>query len=113
MKVKVAIVGGRDFNDYDLVLKALAGYDIKAIVSGGANGADSLAERYAADYGLPLIVFKPDWKKHGRGAGIVRNKEIVQEADEVVAFWDGKSRGTNSTIGFAEKANKPLKVVRY
>jgi hypothetical protein len=60
--------------------------------------------------GLELIVFRPDYKRYGRGAPIVRNKQIVQESDLVLAFWDGKSRGTKSSIDFAKNAGKKLKL---
>lgn len=60
--------------------------EIAKIVSGGAKGTDSLAEIYAEKYQLPLVVFKPDWQEYGRGAGIVRNREIIEAADIVVAF---------------------------
>jgi hypothetical protein len=66
-----------------------------------------LAERL----GLELIVFKPDYKRYGRGAPIVRNKQIIEEADCVLAFWDGKSRGTKSSIDFAKKAGKECEIV--
>jgi hypothetical protein len=62
--------------------------------------------------GVPVTRLIPDWKKHGRAAGIIRNTDIVKQADKVVAFWDGKSKGTQDTIGKARKANKLLYVRR-
>ena len=82
--------------------------EITKIVSGGAKGADSLAEIYAEKYQLPLIVFKHDWQKYGRGAGIVRNREIIEAADIVVAFWDGSSKGTASSLKLAKSKNIPI-----
>lgn len=86
---------------------------ITAIVSGGAKGADSLAERYAQENGLEMVIYYPDWEKHGRAAGPIRNRLIVDEADAVVAFWDGKSRGTKSTIDLTLNKNKQLILVNY
>jgi hypothetical protein len=87
--------------------------EITKIVSGGAKGADSLAEIYAEKYQLPLIVFKPDWQKYGRGAGIVRNREIIEAADMVVAFWDGSSKGTASSLKFAKSKGILIQTVIF
>ena len=115
--MKVAIVGSRDFPVLSLVksyIYTLPREDI--IVSGGAKGVDQMAEKTAKERGMNTVVFLPDWDRHGKGAGFLRNKEIVALADVVVAFWDGFSRGTLSTIDLAREAGKPLMVrtmVRY
>lgn len=111
--VTVAVVGSRTFNDYILLCKTLDQYTIKKIVSGGAKGADSLAELYAKKKNIETIIFYPDWNKYGRAAGPIRNKLIVSASDIVIAFWDGKSKGTASSIGLAKKIKKKLIVVRY
>ena len=111
--MKLAVVGSRTFNDYRLLKKVVSRFNPSIIISGGAKGADALAERYARESGLLLVVFKPEWKRFGRAAGPVRNKKIVKEAHGVVAFWDGKSRGTRSTIRLAEKIGKLIHVVRF
>jgi hypothetical protein len=111
--MKLAIVGSRTFNDYEMVKTALKDLAITEIVSGGAKGADTLAEQYAAENNIPVKVFKPDWAKYGRGAGPVRNKQIVEYADKVIAFWDGESRGTKSSIDLAEKQGKLLEVKSF
>ena len=67
---------------------------IEAVVWGGARGADSLAERYAQERGLKMIVFPAQWKKYGRRAGFIRNVNIIRECDVCFAFWDGESHGT-------------------
>lgn len=108
--LRLAVVGSRTFHDYKLMSEILQWYDIKEIVSGGAVGADSLARRYARENDIPLREFPAQWEKHGKKAGFVRNEMIVDACDEVVAFWDGKSRGTKHTIDFAEKKNKPVSV---
>jgi YspA, cpYpsA-related SLOG family len=111
---KVAIIGSRSFEDYELLKEVVGkfGRDF-SIVSGGAAGADRLAERYATEFGKAITVFKPDWNRYGRGAGMVRNKQIIAEADAVFAFWDGSSKGTKNSIELAKKADKPIRVVTY
>lgn len=106
--MKVAIIGSRGFDDYDLLKSKLAEHinEIECIISGGAKGADSLAEKFALDFNIPTKIFLPDWKVYGRSAGIVRNKEIVKEADLCFIFWDGKSKGTKSVINFCKSLNK-------
>lgn len=87
--------------------------DIATIVSGGAAGADRMAERYSREVlGRPPQVFAPQ-KRYGAARFAMRNRQIVEAADMVVAFWDGASPGTRMTIGMARKAKKPLRVVRY
>lgn len=109
---KWAIVGSRDFSDKEFVLTILAEVlkpgDV--VVSGGARGVDTWAEEYAKSKGLEVRVFKPDWSG-GRGAGFKRNTLIVQEADEVIAFWDGLSKGTKNTIEKAEATGKLWQVL--
>lgn len=115
--MNLAVVGGRTFNDYaglEAMLDSLvAGFGFTTIVSGGANGADSLGERYAKERGMKTIIHLPDWKTHGKAAGMIRNKDIVRDADMVVAFWDGKSRGTRNSIGIAQKTKKNVLIVHY
>lgn len=106
----LAIIGSRNFNDYNL-LKGVCDnirnkYDITHIVSGGAKGADSLGEQYAELNGLRKIIYLPDWEKHGKAAGFIRNKEIIRDADFVVAFWDGISKGTLHSINLSKESNK-------
>lgn len=105
--MKLAIVGSRTFNKYGLLLSAIKEIpDITEIVSGGAKGADSLAERYAKENNIPLKVFLPDWDTFGRSAGYIRNKQIVDYCAKVLAFWDGISKGTNHSIKLAEDQKK-------
>jgi len=112
--MKYAIVGSRDFNDYELMKEILDAYtNIDTIVSGGAKGADSLAHHYAKVNDIYLIEFIPEWDKYGKSAGFKRNKLIIEECDYCIAFWDGKSKGTKSSINLAKKLNKGLRIVKY
>lgn len=106
--MKIAIVGSRGITSLDLT-PYLEGCD--EIVSGGARGVDSIAARYARSHGLKLTEFLPDYDKYGRGAPIVRNRSIVNYADKVIAFWDGKSRGTMYTINYAREHGVPCEVI--
>jgi hypothetical protein len=115
--MKLAVVGSRSFNDYKtlkVVLDELKeSINIHCIVSGGANGADTLAERYAKENNIPIEVYKPDWNKHGKAAGFIRNSDIWNNSDLGVAFWDGKSKGTKHSFGIAKKQKKDLYVFDY
>jgi hypothetical protein len=109
--MKTAIVGSRGFSGYEAMASILSQYQISQVVSGGAKGVDSLAEQWSKENNLPdPIIFLPDWKKYKRAAGFVRNKDIVDAADQVFAFWDGKSQGTLDSIKHAIKTGKPVSV---
>ena len=116
---KVLIAGGRDFNDYEL-LKMKCDYFTGfmptgeiVIISGHARGADLLGERYAEERQRKLEIHPADWEKYGKSAGYIRNKEMVDEADMAICFWDGKSKGTEHTINLCEKKGIPCKIVNY
>ena len=83
-----------------------------AIVSGGAKGADTYAREFAIKKGIRLIEHLPDYSKYGRVAPLVRNRLIIDDCDKVLAFWDGKSRGTKQTIDYAESKGKPIKIIK-
>jgi len=108
--MKLAIVGSRDFEDYELCKKTiLKNFNINAIteiVSGGAKGADSLGEKFAKENNIKLTTFLPDWDKFGKKAGFLRNTTIVENSDIIIAFWKNKSKGTQDTISKARKTNK-------
>ena len=111
--MKIAIVGSREYprpqdvTDYVARLPADT-----VIVSGGARGVDSWAERAARARGLAVEIFPANWTAYGKRAGYVRNAEIVKASDRVVAFWDGESRGTAHTMECAKHYGKPLEVIR-
>ncbi len=106
---KILICGGRDYTDYDtfaLLMEEVAYHLPKPItvISGGARGADSLAIRWAKDYGHKLEVYMADWDRHKKAAGILRNIQMLKEGqpDLVVAFPGG--RGTAHMVSISEKA---------
>lgn len=118
---KVIIAGGRDFRNYnglknycDEILKNMVeqGYEIK-IISGTANGADKLGERYANERGYEILQFPADWNTFGKRAGYIRNKQMAENADACICFWDGASRGTKLMIQIAKEKQLPLRVIPY
>ncbi len=107
--MKLAIIGSRNLHVEDFSKYIPEGVD--EIVSGGAKGIDRDAARYANENGIKLTVFLPKYHLYGKGAPIFRNKEIVDYADEVIAFWDGSSKGTKSVIDYCKKTNKKVTVM--
>ena len=81
-------------------------------MSGGANGADKLGEKFAKDNNIETEIYLPDWNKFGKKAGYIRNKLIIENCDEVIAFWNGKSAGTKITIDIAKKLNVSLHIIK-
>lgn len=103
--MKTIIAGSRDCDSTMEVLIAMsdAGINITEVVSGGCRGVDEIGERLARTRGIPTKVFPADWKAHGKAAGPIRNREMAQYADALIALWDGKSRGTKNMIDEAKK----------
>lgn len=108
--MKVIIAGSRSFeygsNDVvKLVADAVMAsrFNITEIVSGNAIGVDQAGEHYAKMYQIPCTLFYPDWKTHGKSAGAIRNSEMADYADALIAIWDGKSKGTQHMIKAAKK----------
>lgn len=113
--MKVIIAGSRTFKDKGHLFKQLDHFrtknDVTEIVSGGAQGPDTFGEEYGQLHGIKVTVFPADWTKHGRAAGPIRNVEMAEYADAVVAAWDGVSRGTDHMIKQMHKRKKPVYVV--
>ena len=128
---RIAIVGSRDFHDYEYLRQELTKYICSnfdafeengklyrrrttwpniAIVSGGARGADTLAEDFADQYNLEKLIFKPDWDLYGKRAGFVRNAKIVDNCDVLFAFQINKSKGTQHSIDLAKEKSKEVYV---
>ena len=108
--MKVIIAGGRDVTNYAYVEAAAkeSGFSISEVVSGCARGADTLGEMWAKDNSIPIKKFPADWNSLGKKAGHVRNCQMGDYADALIALWDGQSRGTKHMIDYATK--KGLKV---
>ena len=85
---------------------------VHMLLSGHAQGVDRLAEDWATSRNISIRHFLPDWKQYGRGAGLMRNKNMIDEATGVVAFWNGTSKGTKRAIELASQQNKLINVVR-
>lgn len=109
--MRIAIVGSRDFSRLDKIgdfVRDLPRDTV--IVSGGARGVDTAAAAAARARGLEVVVYLPDWKKFGQSAGFLRNETIVQDSDEIVAFWNGRSNGTRHSIGLARRNGKRVRI---
>lgn len=115
--IKVVVAGSRSFNDYDLLKTSLdlflQHYDSVTIISGHAYGADKLGERYASQKGYEVELFIPNWDLYGKRAGYLRNEDMAKNGDVLVAFWDGKSKGTQHMINLAKKHELKIWVVNY
>lgn len=111
--MKVIVAGGRDFTNYTLVEEAikLSGFEISQIVSGKAKGVDTLGEVWALANNITVEAFPADWSQHGRAAGPIRNRQMAEYADALIAIWDGESKGTANMIQQAR--NKKLNVFIY
>ncbi len=110
--MRIAIVGSRHIEGdiRPLILSRLP-VGTSEIVSGGAEGVDRMAAALAADLRLPLQEFLPNYDEFGKAAPLKRNEQIVDYADEVLAFWDGDSHGTRHTILTAIKVGKPVHII--
>lgn len=108
-----AIIGSRSFSDYTFFKEMLdfSFYTISSIISGGARGADELAARYAAEKDIPIREILPEYKVYGKKAPLVRNIEIINKAEAVIAFWDMISKGTGSAIKMAKKRGIPVYII--
>ena len=113
--MKVIIAGGRDITDYELVLSAVSEsqFQITEVVSGGATGVDTLAIQYAMENNIPSQTFMANWTKHGNAAGPIRNRQMADSAEALIAIWDGKSRGTKNMIEEATKRNLKVFIKEY
>ena len=117
---KIIIAGGRDFMNYNLlkekVNKILQEKKLThkiVIISGCARGADALGILYASENAFDVEEYPAEWDKYGKKAGYMRNVEMAENADALIAFWDGKSKGTKHMIDIATERNLPIRVIRY
>ena len=114
--MKAAVIGSRalgcfDIDKYISEVERQLGDKITIIITGGARGVDTVAAAYADRRGIPKQIILPDYTL-GKGAPLIRNKQIVKDADIVIAFWDGQSRGTLHAIKHASVYNKPIIVYK-
>lgn len=112
--MKIAVVGSREFPDRGFVESKVVEWltlnDNPELISGGANGVDTWAECVADNLQIKKSIYHAHWSKYGIKAGYMRNVDIVKNSDMVLAFWDGKSKGTKHSIDLAIKAGKPLNI---
>lgn len=110
--MKVIIAGSRDIIDYAIhyVIKAIeqSKFDITEVVSGGARGIDWCGEKWAEANDVPIKRFPAQWNVYGKRAGFIRNVEMAEYADALIAIWDGESRGTRHMIHEAQKRQLPV-----
>lgn len=116
------VAGSRSFDDYQFLSasldKLLVNQSDVTVVSGGARGADTLAERYAHERGYQVRVFPADWNKFGKSAGYRRNRQMHEFIAQFpnrgcVCFWDGNSRGTTHNFDLANEFHTPLRIKRF
>ena len=106
--MKVAVIGSRGLSVTDL--GRYLPENTTEIVSGGAKGVDTSAREYALSHGIKLMEFLPEYTKYGRSAPLKRNITIIEYSDIVLAFWDGKSRGTKFVIDNCRKLGVEVRV---
>jgi hypothetical protein len=115
--MKLIVAGGRTFKDAIMLAKVLDIYQslycLTEIVSGTANGADKCGEQWATSNGIKIKRFPADWDLYGKSAGHLRNAEMAEYGDRLLAFWDGRSKGTKNMIDIATKKGILVGVIRY
>lgn len=107
--MKLLIVGSRSVKEFDL--SKYIPPQTELIISGGASGVDSIAEKYADEHKISKLILRPRYDMYGRCAPLKRNESMVDVADTVLVVWDGISRGTKYTIDYAKRKNKTIKVI--
>lgn len=107
-ELHVAVIGSRSITDADL--SKYIPRDATMLISGGASGVDTLAEKYAASHDLPIRILRPNYAVYGKRAPLLRNRQIIECADLVIAVWDGVSRGTAYTIDYAHERGVPVQL---
>ena len=107
--MKLLVIGSRSIRNFDL--SEYISKDVETIISGGADGIDSLAEIYADTHRLSKYIIRPRYDLYGRVAPLKRNEEMINIADFVLIIWDGCSKGTKHSIEYAKKTNKPYTLI--
>ena len=108
--MKVIIAGLRTFQNYEIVEKAIneSGFEINEVVCGCALGVDSLGECWGIKNDIPISRFTAEWRIFGKGAGPIRNQQMAEYGDTLIAIWDGESRGTGDMVRRMKKMNKDV-----
>ncbi|MCK5050408.1 MAG: DUF2493 domain-containing protein [Candidatus Cloacimonetes bacterium] len=110
--MKLAVIGTKKFTDFTFLSTTLGKIpNIEMIISGGAPGTDTLAKKYAIQNKIEFLEFPPDYKKFGDKAKHIRDKLIVEECDELIAFWDGECEGTKYTLDYAKQLGKAVNII--
>lgn len=122
--MKVSVTGSRSITDYEwfkkklnLILKSVQAVNTDnselTFISGGAKGIDSFIKTYCIENNFSIEEIKPDWNKYGKSAGVLRNKEIIEQSDINLIFWDGISKGSKFNINYCKNNNKNFRVIIY
>lgn len=108
--MKIIVAGSRDIGDRGAVARAIKSspFNITEILSGNARGVDTIAENYAFYESIPVKLFPADWDKYGKPAGAIRNRQMGEQADGLIAVWDGESKGTRNMIEIMNELGKPV-----
>lgn len=115
--MKLIIAGGRDFTD-DLLMETTSQNHslmeaVTEVVCGMARGADTVGYNWAKENNIPIKKFFANWDQLGKKAGYLRNVEMGEYADALLAFWDGHSKGTRHMIDIMKRLKKPYLVISY
>ncbi len=104
--MKTIIAGSRSITNIEDVYNAVhnSNFDITEVVSGIARGVDRLGEQWAKENNISIKRFPAQWNKYGRSAGYIRNAQMANYSDALIAVWDGKSKGTQHMSNFAKKS---------
>ena len=112
--MKIAVIGSKEFSNYNLLKSILdKEKEIEQIISGGAEGADTLAQKYAHENNIKFLEFAPNYEENGNEAKHIRDRLIVENCDKVIAFYDEKCEGTKYTMDHARQMHKPIYVILY
>jgi hypothetical protein len=110
--MRLAVIGSKEFTDYARLKEILNSIDtVSEIISGAAPGTDRMAASYAKECHLKLVEFPPDFDRYGKEAKLVRNRQIVENCDYLIAFWDGVCQSTKYTIDYATASKIPVSII--
>ena len=107
--MKLLVAGSRSISGFDISDYIPDNTDM--IITGGANGIDRIAEEYADRHGLSKLILRPKYKIYGRGAPLIRNKEMADLADEILIIWDGRSNGSKFTLEYCKSIGKSVTLI--